>query len=114
MFRIDADEVLFINGEALEEFLASGRAVAEMHMPTYVAPGWLLKPTRLRDRLRKFPAQRVLFDTKKISAEAHLKYLWLNIPADTLPGGVKQTYATFEKPIAFCASYGLAHIGYRS
>ncbi len=103
VFRIDADEVLFFNDAALEEFLASGRAVAEMHMPSYVAPGWLLKPTRLRDRFRKFPAQRVLFDAQKISAAAHLKYLWLVIPADCLPRAENRTFATFEKPIAFCA-----------
>jgi len=103
VFRIDADEVLFFNEDALEEFLASGRAVAAMHMPNYVAPGWLLKPTRLRDRFRKFPSQSVLFDAEKISAAAHLKYLWLVIPADSLPQSDRRTFATFEKPIAFCA-----------
>jgi len=103
VLRVDADEVLFFNEKNLEAFLASGCAVAEMDMPTYIAPGWIVRTTRLRDFYRKYPSQRCLFDSQKISAEGHLKYLWLVIPADTLPKAKERTFSVFERPIAFCA-----------
>lgn len=103
VYRIDADEVLFFNDEALDAFLGSGCAVAEMQMPLYVAPGWIVRTTGLRGLVRKIPSQLCLFDTKKISASTHLKYLWLVLAGDSPKAQDDSTFAVFERPVAFCA-----------
>ncbi len=102
VYRIDADEVLFFNDDALDAFLGSGCAVAEMRMPLYAAPGWLVRATGIRSWVRKVPSQICMFDREKISADAHLKYLWLVLPGKS-PSTNDQTFSVYERPIAFCA-----------
>jgi hypothetical protein len=96
VLRIDADEVLFFDDGALDRFLTSTYAVAEMEMPTYVAPGWI---QAWSDRL---PRQSFLFKRSEISAEDHLHYLWLVLTADELPG-ITARLPVFPEPIAFNA-----------
>ena len=103
VYRIDADEVLFFNDEALDAFLGSGCAVAEMQIPLYAAPGWIIRSTGLRGLVRKIPSALCLFDTKKISASTHLKYLWLVLAGESPAPQDDSTFAVFERPIAFCA-----------
>ena len=101
--RVDADEIFFIDDAALDGFIGSGCAVAEMKMPTYAAPGWLIRSTGLRGLLRRIPSQLFLFDSEKISAGEHLKYLWLVLEADALPETSPKVYPVYESPVAFCA-----------
>lgn len=105
VMRVDADEVIFFDDQQLQNFFASGCAVAEMYMPNYVAPGLVIQGQRLVDKFRKFPRQSCLFDREKISAQAHLRYLWLVLTADDLPNNEQERkiYSVFEKPIAFCS-----------
>ncbi len=103
VYRIDADEVLFFNDHALDAFLGSTCAIAEMQMPLYVAPGWIVRATGLRGLVRKIPSQICLFDREKITAGAHLKYLWLVLAGDSPSMHDKETFSVFERPVAFCA-----------
>lgn len=105
VMRVDADEIIFFEDKSLRSFFNSGCAVAEMFMPTYVAPGYVIKGRTIIDGFRGFPRQCCLFDKSKISAEEHLRYLWLVLTVDLLPGLIKKKkiYPVFEKPIAFCA-----------
>lgn len=75
IWRLDADEIHFIDDAALDRFHASGKAVAEMALPLYVAPGLV----------RGLPGQAfernaLLFDAGQIDAAAHLAHLWLVVP----------------------------------
>ncbi len=103
--RIDADEVIIFNNDALKNFFASECAVAEMYMPNYVAPGLVIRGKSILDNYRIFPRQACLFDKEKICSANHLKYLWLVLTADELPRleGKKKIFPVFEMPIAFCA-----------
>ena len=105
VMRIDADEVIFFDDAALRSFFNSNCAVAEMFMPTYVAPGFVIKGRTIIDYFRGFPRQCFLFDKSKISAEEHLRYLWLVLTVDLLPELNQKTkiYSVFERPISFCA-----------
>lgn len=105
VMRIDADEVLFFNEVALKQFITSKCALAEMYMPNYAAPGWVIQGKRLIDKFRTYPRQSLLFDKKKISSSDHLRYLWLVLTADELPmlNKNQKIFSVFENPIAFCA-----------
>ena len=105
VMRIDADEVILFNDDALNNYFASQCAVAEMYMPNYVAPGLVIGGKSLIDKYRAFPRQACLFDREKISAINHLQYLWLVLTADELPRSEnrKKIFPVFETPIAFCA-----------
>lgn len=105
VMRVDADEVLFFDSHVLEYFINSDCAVAEMYMPNYASPGYVIRGNRLIDRYRIYPRQACLFDRTKIDEIDHLKYLWLVLTADELPKSSKEqlVYPVFEKPIAFCA-----------
>jgi hypothetical protein len=97
--RIDADEIMFFSDNALQAALSSGVAVGEMLMPCYVAPGWI---SRHKD-LPHIERQCFLFDRRQVSSEIHLNYLWLVLPADTLPSAAGQPYAIYPEPLAFNA-----------
>jgi hypothetical protein len=99
VMRVDADEILFFNDQCLEEFIGSGCAVAEMQFPLYLAPGWVVGSSSIF----KYPAQCLIFDSEKISSSQHLEYLWLVLPADSLPEATSKTYPIYEKPVAFGA-----------
>jgi glycosyltransferase involved in cell wall biosynthesis len=103
--RVDADEVIVINDENLQKFFASGCALAEMYMPNYAAPGWVIQGKRLIDKYRTYPRQSLLFNKAKISSKEHLRYLWLVLTADELPnsGQRQKIFPVYEKPVAFCA-----------
>jgi len=101
--RVDADEIFFFDEATLDGFVGSGCAVAEMKMPTYAAPGWIIRSTGLRGLLRRIPSQLFLFDSEKVSAGEHLKYLWLVLEADALPETSTKVYPVYEAPVAFCA-----------
>lgn len=105
VMRIDADEVLMFDDAALNGYFASGCAVAEMYMPNYAAPGWVIQGTRLIDKYRTYPRQSLLFDRSRISSSEHLRYLWLVLTADQLPDDHKKQkiFPVYEFPIAFCA-----------
>ncbi len=103
VFRIDADEVLYFYDDALAAFLGSGCAVAEMQMPLYAAPGWIVRAIGIRGLVRRIPSQLCLFDREKISAGAHLKYLWLVLPGESPSADQQPTFSVYERPIAFCA-----------
>ena len=105
VMRIDSDEVLFFNEIDLMQFFSSKCALAEMYMPNYAAPGWVIQGKRLIDKFRTYPRQSMLFDKNKISSSDHLRYLWLVLTADEIPMTNKKQkiFSVFEKPIAFCA-----------
>lgn len=77
IFRVDSDEVLFMDGAALERHLSGGRAVAEMSMPIMVAPKWIRgQPGHPPER------QALLFDRTQLGPDDHLAYLWLVLPPE--------------------------------
>ncbi len=41
VLRIDADEVMFFDDAELERFFSDGSAIAQVELPSYIAPGWL-------------------------------------------------------------------------
>lgn len=73
IYRVDADEILFIDETHLAQFIASDYVVAEMEMPIYVAPG-LIRAVSADSRIER---QALLFDSDAITARDHLDYLWL-------------------------------------
>ncbi len=99
IYRIDADEMMFFNDNALDAALSRGFAVGEMQMPTYVAPGWISCTKDGPDIER----QCFLFDRKKVSSEIHLNYLWLILTADKLPLAGTKPFHVYPDPLAFNA-----------
>lgn len=75
IWRLDADEVHFIDDAALDRFFAGGKAVAEMALPLYVAPGLVRGVPG-----QAFERNALLFDASQIDAGAHLAHLWLVVP----------------------------------
>jgi hypothetical protein len=97
IFRVDADEILVIDPAPLEAFFASGDAVAQMEMPICVAPGLI----RVSGPDARIERQSLLFDTHRVSAEAHLHLLWLVLGPEPLPpvaGGLPMVHSV---PVAF-------------
>jgi FkbM family methyltransferase len=101
IYRIDADEILHFDAN-LDAFLQAGAAVAEMEMPLYMAPGWIVG----RNGDARIERQCFLFDSKQVSAEAHLNYLWLVLTTEQLPHAVERP-PVFPAPIAFNAHLSL-------
>lgn len=97
--RIDADEVLTLDTAELERFFAANGAVAEMDMPTYIAPGWIQGTTGTDHAAR----QAFLFDREQVSADLHLNYLWLVLTADKLPRPGERPWPVHGQPVAFNA-----------
>ncbi|SDE62079.1 hypothetical protein SAMN04487779_10733 [Belnapia rosea] len=97
VLRLDADEILFVDEPKLERFLASGAAVAEMEMPTYIVPGFIHGSPDSAE----LPRQALLFDRTQVSAEEHLSHLWLVLTADRLAPAERRP--VFPDPIAFNA-----------
>jgi len=104
IMRIDADEILFPDHAALERFFASGKAVAEIEIPLYLAPGWIR--TRCDEAGIHAPIERlpVLFDRNRISARDHLSYLWLFVSeAEKTTFGRRDPDLIHPDTIAFAA-----------
>lgn len=101
VYRIDADEIMHFD-ENLDAFLRAGGAVAGMEMPLYMAPGWIIG----RKGDAQIERQNFLFDSKQVSAEAHLSYLWLVLTVDRLPNAADHP-AVFPAPVAFNAHLSL-------
>jgi len=100
IYRVDADEILFFNESAYSAFFLSDKAVAEMEMPVYVAPG-IIRATRSSSRIER---QALLFDREKITAADHLGYLWLVLPeSEDAVRSRADAAAIFPEPIAFNA-----------
>lgn len=99
VYRIDSDEVLFFSPGAVEKFMATGAAVGQMDMPTYLAPG-VIEGANSPSRL---PRQSLLFDRNQIESNAHLAYLWLVLGPDALPGDAHVTKPVFPDALAFNA-----------
>lgn len=100
IFRVDADEVLFINEDTLDHFKSSNYAVGEMEMPIYVAPGLI----RATNSDRAIERQALLFDSTKITPRNHLDYLWLVLSSaeDNSRNGAESA-KIYPDPIAFNA-----------
>ena len=101
IYRVDADEIMHFD-ENLDAFLHAGAAVAEMEMPLYVAPGWIVGWQKRANIER----QSFLFDSKQINADAHLTYLWLVLSLEQLPS-VADRPPVFPAPVAFNAHLSL-------
>jgi len=108
--RIDADEIIFFNERELERFQSRGEAVAAVEMPTYIAPGWIMAPSRgsgLRElwrRLRpQLPRQCFIFNREKIPPNIHLNYLWLKRDADKLQRRTERPFPITRRPVGFAA-----------
>lgn len=100
VWRIDADEIYFYHEGQLDKFYESGMAVAEMEMPMYLSPEYIVKD----NNLSKLPCQCFIFNRALISPELHLNYLWLVLTLDELPLGSQKTpFRVYERPIAFNA-----------
>lgn len=99
IFRIDADEILFFDTQALERYFSRSEAVGEMVMPTHVAPGWILGDTATT----RIGRQSFLFDRNQIDTASHLAYLWLVLEADNLPPSAGRHIPAFGEPLAYNA-----------
>jgi hypothetical protein len=100
ILRIDADEILFVDGSELERFLSRQGAVGQVLMPTYVAPGWVAAPPSGDAPL---PRQCVLFDRTQVSPDIHLNYLWLVRDVDKLPKSGERPFAVYGNPLGTIA-----------
>ena len=95
VLRHDADEVFFIDEDAVERFLKSNKAVSQIDMPIFVTPD------RVRVTANNSPqCQGALFDSKHIDSTDHLNYLWLVLPKELELGRPKQHLIAHE-PFAF-------------
>ncbi len=99
VYRVDADEIMFFYDGAIQNFLETDKAVAEMDMPLYDDPG-LIHTSADESR---YPRQGFLFDKSKISSDQHLHYLWLVLGNDPLPPYEKSHDAIYMEAIAFNA-----------
>jgi len=97
VFRIDADEILHFHDEQLELMLESGAPVAAMEMPVAAAPAFILAS----DTTTPIERQCLLFDKRRISTAAHLRYLWLVLGTDQLPQTDDDLPPVYPEPIAF-------------
>lgn len=95
IFRIDADDIFFLNHQNLEDFLSAGAAVGEMEYPLHLAPDWVLT-----HKMEELERTSFLFDSTKIRAEDHLYYLWL---IDKLPPTTKDRPPVFSEPVSCTA-----------
>jgi len=95
VFRIDADEIYFINEENLEKFQSDGAAVGDMEFPLYVSPDWILTHD-----IGTLERQSFLFDASQISADDHLYYLWL---IDSLPPSNRPSLPVYPLPLSLTA-----------
>ena len=101
IYRVDADEILHFD-ENLEAFLRAGGAVAGTEIPLYLAPGSIIG----RKNDPELERLCFLFDSKRVSAEAHLTYLWLILATEQLPN-VTDRPPVFPAPVAFTAHLSL-------
>ena len=98
--RIDADEVLTFDDKLLSQFFESGYAVASMYMHQHVTPDYVLVHNSGKGRIA---VQPVLFDKEQVSAEIHLNYIFLVLPADSLPKPGQTPFPAYPTPIASCS-----------
>ncbi len=98
--RIDADEILTFDENAWSQFVESDYAVASMYMHQHLTPDYVIAHDGERQRVA---VQPVLFDKKQVSAEIHLNYVFLVLPADALPEPNKTPFPAFPTPIASCS-----------
>ena len=99
IYRVDSDEVLFFDEDALARFFASDAAVAEMDMPIAVSPALIRGEPGAR-----IERQALLFDRDRIGPMEHLGYLWLVLPpAERAQLGEPVSARIFADPIAFNA-----------
>jgi len=95
ILRHDADEVFFVDHQAIERFLNSSKAVSQIDMPVFVTPD------RVRCLLDNGPqCQGALFDSKHIDSKNHLNYLWLVLPKE-ISVGQKYDNLIDPEPFAF-------------
>jgi hypothetical protein len=92
VYRIDSDEIAFLDGRLIESFLREGKAVADVRAPQLVAPGWTFASE---------PVGRLgyLFDRTQIEPESHLNYLWLVLTSDLRPAEGQPRQPSFEPAI---------------
>ena len=97
IMRIDSDEVINFYENSLEDFLSSEARIANMYMPEMLTPNHIITPLN-----SVAPIQCFLFDSKHITADIHLHYLWLVLHSDALPTP-HQDHKIFDTPIAYNA-----------
>jgi hypothetical protein len=99
IYRIDADEIYHFDENRLSAFLAADGAVAEMEVPLYLSPRWIIA-SRDADGIGRCG---FLFDSAKITAAQHLSYLWLILTVGHLPSGQAERRPVYDQPIAYTA-----------
>ncbi len=74
VYRVDADEIVFLDSEAVDRFVASEHSAAQMEIPpVFHTPEWVEAATLSEP----IPRVGFLFDRKMISGQQHLAYLWI-------------------------------------
>jgi hypothetical protein len=76
VLRLDADEVLAPDLDALRRFRDGAHGAAYAPAPSLAAPGWMQAPADGGP----LPAHTVLFDRDRVCASEHLGYIWLVLP----------------------------------
>jgi hypothetical protein len=94
--RIDSDEILFFNERELGRFFSRG-AVANVDMPTYVAPGWVVASHK------KYAAQGFLFDRERVPAAMHLHYLWSSVWLNRKNVPEETPFRPYSRSVGFAA-----------
>jgi len=95
ILRIDSDEIFHFHEKKLRDFLASDSKIAHIDMPELLTPSLHITGSDYIE-----PKQCFLFDSKFISAEDHLRYLWLVLHADNFNSPPKD-FLVHNEPIAF-------------
>ena len=96
VIRLDSDELILFDKSCLNDFYNSEYAVGMMNMPTFINSEYMVG---LSDG--SLPEQCFIFDKSRISAEVHLNYLWLILPADELPSKEQRPFEVYPHPLAF-------------
>jgi hypothetical protein len=102
VLRIDADEVMFFDDAELERFFSKGSAIAQVELPSYIAPGWL-KAIKSPEGITRLPRAPILFDSNRITPDIHLNYLWLVLGSEPLPNTGGKPAAVHLNPVGFSA-----------
>ena len=105
VYLLDADEVHEIDEAALTEFIESPHTVASVASPLFARADCIC--TLGNDSL--FPPKPVLFKRSAISAEEHLKYLWLIVSDKEREQISGRDFAAFFGPM-IGHNYHLSHM----
>lgn len=102
VWRLDADEFFRVQTEEVARFAAGEALAAEMELPILVSPGWLqVDHARAASPL---PRAGALFKRRCVSAQDHLRYIWMvDKPDWGIGDGIGALPQPWPGPVSFTA-----------